>query len=371
MIDVFAMAAILVDDVKRRYADDIAIVAYYGSYVYGTADERSDLDMFFIPATPRGAAASLQFVIGGIGCDFWPISWERAERIASFDEEIVAVIADAKVLLARTDADRARFEALRDRIRALCRPENRRLMVSKALAHLEKCFVHLHAMGSPSCHDDFASTAIAAAKVVRIVLHSLALANQTYYTRGPGANLAQVRTFGRKPDGIEERLERITESRDAAQIRRTCDDLVAGMTELLFATQAAFPVAGSYPDVCAGFYEEIRSLLTKVERACREGDRATAWFTALAVQDEVSTLLARATSGIDVAAIAAYAGYRSAWDRAGFPDIASVAASGDPASLCACIVDVDSRLRRHLEEHGVDLKIFHGLDDFRAFLERT
>lgn len=54
MADAMAIANILVDRIKRTYKDDIALVAYYGSYAQGKATSLSDLDMFFIPCTEKG-----------------------------------------------------------------------------------------------------------------------------------------------------------------------------------------------------------------------------------------------------------------------------------------------------------------------------
>lgn len=63
MLDVFAVADIIVRHIKARYRQDVAIVAYYGSWLQGRATERSDLDFFFIPATERGREVECQFVI--------------------------------------------------------------------------------------------------------------------------------------------------------------------------------------------------------------------------------------------------------------------------------------------------------------------
>ena len=39
-----------------------------------------------------------QFIINDIGYDLWAISWERANRIAKLDEQIVSIIMDGKIL---------------------------------------------------------------------------------------------------------------------------------------------------------------------------------------------------------------------------------------------------------------------------------
>lgn len=93
MVDVFAVADIIVKHIKTHYPRDVAIVGYYGSYLQGRATDRSDLDFFFIPATTRGRQVECQFIIDGISFDFWPIGWDRAERMATSEEWSTTIIA--------------------------------------------------------------------------------------------------------------------------------------------------------------------------------------------------------------------------------------------------------------------------------------
>ena len=102
MVNVFEVAEAVVEHIKSNYPNDIAVIAYYGSYAQGTATKRSDLDFFFIPATAEAARHSIQFTVNKISFDFWPISWERAERMASFDELNLSIIADCKILYVLT-----------------------------------------------------------------------------------------------------------------------------------------------------------------------------------------------------------------------------------------------------------------------------
>ncbi|WP_235946586.1 nucleotidyltransferase domain-containing protein [Paenibacillus glycinis] len=144
MLNVFDVADLLVERIKSAYPDDVAIVAYYGSYAQGTATRRSDLDFVFIPATSAGHGASLQFIVDDISFDFWPISWERAERMASFQEPTTSIIADCRLLHARSDEDRERFLRLRNGIASLQEPEYARQFADMAESRLRGAYVHLY-----------------------------------------------------------------------------------------------------------------------------------------------------------------------------------------------------------------------------------
>src|SRR5690554_3951022 len=111
--------------------NDIAIIAYYGSYAQGTATKRSDLDFFFIPATPEGYRMSIQFVLHDISFDFWPIDWERAERMASFEDSFTTIIADCQLLYVRSKADYTRIMKLRDQISEMHEPGKGRELLEK------------------------------------------------------------------------------------------------------------------------------------------------------------------------------------------------------------------------------------------------
>ena len=48
---------------ETRYAGEISLVLVYGSYVNGTANEKSDVDCCFIPKTQKGYFMALSFIL--------------------------------------------------------------------------------------------------------------------------------------------------------------------------------------------------------------------------------------------------------------------------------------------------------------------
>lgn len=148
MSDVFAIADILVEHAVQTYGDEIAIIAYYGSYAKGTASPTSDLDIFYIPEPGKARALSSQFVIEGRPYDFWPVSWALAEEIADATTTRPWVLAaslliDAKVLYQRSTADLERFRALQARTEALTEPPQRRKMIKQALVEFQQTLFQL------------------------------------------------------------------------------------------------------------------------------------------------------------------------------------------------------------------------------------
>ncbi|MBC8229427.1 hypothetical protein H8E77_07770 [bacterium] len=369
MIDVFKIAEILVDNVKAKYADDIAIVAYYGSYAQGRANEKSDLDFFYIPDSIEKVNASLQFVLDEIGFDFWPISWERAERIASFDEAIVSVIADSKVLYARSDADSARFDTLKDKVSALCKPENNAVMLYKAFDCLKDCYMYLYNMRLPASENNLATTRFEAYKVMTTVMQSLALLNQTYFSRGLGQNMEQVLALVLKPDGLDELLNRIMTQSSCAKIKSLCKELVNKTRELLISEQRVLSRSHTHPDVFTGFYEEAKGTFNKIISACERNDYDTAFFASLSIQNEISLCLAIAEEGVEYTGFNTYSESGKAYGNLELPDLAGMIENGKLNILKNAVIELDEKMKGILKMRGVCLNIFDTLDEFKSFVQ--
>ena len=138
--DIFVTNWVL-DTVKRDYAQDIALVV---SHTTLRMDETVDTISYFVPITDRGRRFARTFILEGRGWDLWGIEWDRLERFADLEEYNVTVLADAKILWARSEADAARFEALQVRQREnLADPETARKQALIAYATAKELFTQL------------------------------------------------------------------------------------------------------------------------------------------------------------------------------------------------------------------------------------
>ncbi|MGZ9584043.1 nucleotidyltransferase domain-containing protein [Paenibacillus marinisediminis] len=369
MLNVMEVADTLVNHIKSHYSEDVALVAYYGSYVQGTATKRSDLDFFFIPATSRGYEASIQFVLDDISFDFWPISWERAERMASFQEPMTSIIADCVILYVRSDSDLERFNKLRTTIGEI--PQQGLKLVEKAEERLRDAYVHLYKLSRMNREDNLTLFRIEAHGAMTNVLNSLALLNGTYFTKAWGKNSAQILNFPMKPAHLEGLMDTIMSSQSSKEIREACEQLTQNTLELLLKQKETYTTESSYPDRMNGIYEEFKGMLDKVLTACEANDYSTAYHGSVIAQEEIARFLYFAENGYWSSELDPSLAYQAVYRRAGLPDLVALLDPQQLASLYEAVKDLDSLLESHLCEHGVNINRFQDLAQFAAFLEQS
>ncbi|WP_141432461.1 hypothetical protein [Bacillus sp. 03113] len=369
MVDVFEVANILVENIKKKYRDDIALVAYYGSYAQGRATTLSDLDMFFIPSTKKGFAASFQFILDGIGYDLFPISWDRALRMASFDESTVSVIANSKILYVKSEEDLSRFNQLKNKISSMEKTESKKLMIEKASNKLNECYIHLYKMNMPETRDNLSAIRNEAYGTITKIFESLALINQTYLKRWWGASLEQIYTFRIKPHNLEELIKTIIRSQSCEKIIRTCDELFNKVRLLLIVEQKNIVQVPIFSSFFNGFYEEEKSIFNKIISACDREDYEGAFFATIHIQNELMNFFNYAKTGVWYNNLHSYDMLNMEYQQLGLPELISIVQSGNLKLLKKTVIELDRILKSLLKSRGVNLKIFDTLEEFRIYIE--
>ncbi|MDP5277190.1 nucleotidyltransferase domain-containing protein [Chengkuizengella axinellae] len=367
MLDVFQIADILVEKVKKEYKEDIAVIAYYGSYALGKANEKSDLDFFFIPNNPKGNEASIQFIIDGIGFDFWPISWEYAEKMASFEDR-TTIIADSKILYVRSEEDENRFNELKKSIDNMkTGSENRNKLLDQAITELHKSYLFLYKMNKDEVKNSLTLMRVEAFNVVTTVLKSLALLNQTYFTRGWGQNMDQISNLSIKPDLLENWINNIISLQSCEQIKLTSEELVESVQNIIESQQKTTSEHQAFSDVFNGYYEEVKSNFNKIITACEKDDLYTAFFISIQTQTILSYFLGRAEHGVWYSDLSSYQIVDDLYHQFHFPDL--IQNSNNLRLLKELVIELEDKFSKLLKSSGVKFNVFNNIEEFRSFIE--
>jgi hypothetical protein len=267
MDDLFEIADLLVADAVAGCPGEISLIAYYGSHATGTATPKSDLDLFYVPVEGMNPDAARSFVVSGVTFDFWPISWETAERIAdgTHREWAVApsILANAVPLWSRSEEDVARLAALKDRIAA--KDPARETRAREALAKADGALAEMRTRGW---------------KVVAACLESLSLFHQVTFDGGWARVVEEVERFERRPDGIAETIRTIATSGSVPEILAAAERLVSGTAECVGA-------APPDPERLRDGFAEIHEHIGKLEQACAAGDALRASLECRLIGEEV------------------------------------------------------------------------------------
>lgn len=328
--------------IKAEYPDDVALlVAVEGASING--DGHGEPFDYFVPATERGNGLAQTFIIGGVGNDLYPRSWERMERTASLDDPCTPCLGNAKILYARTPEDEARFEALRQKL--LANLADPRFVYAKALERLDEAMrlsatmefeerlYRVRAMAG------FACTALTAA---------VACLNGTWRKDWHHGPLAELSTWEALPDGFAELYRCVLCAKDARDLR--------GLTRLLIASTRRFIASHrpqdepdkAAPDYrgLAGWYEELCTWWRRLAFFCASGDADSAFREACQLQEELDVV--REEFGL------------------GELDLLGCFDGADLAPLAARARALEEQLLALLRSHGADPCAYGTLDDFLA-----
>jgi hypothetical protein len=375
MTDVFNIADILVAHALETHKDEIAIIAYYGSHAKGTASPTSDLDIFYIPDEGKASSLNCEFILDGLPYDFWGVPWKFAEDIANARSSrpwavSASLIANTRVLYHRSQEDLDRFNALKARIEELTRPESREIMVGRALDEFQTTLFQLGQMRLAQADGDLAGMRWAGWKFVHRAVNCLALVNQTYFSKGWGANWPQILAMPLKPENIEEMIRNIVTPQDADSALQEANRLAKAVRGILLAAQASLAVPVEAREVFDYFYYYVVEYKHKVLSACERQDALAAGSAAFHLQELLCQLMNKVENGFYGAAFNLLGEYAGGYEKAGFPDLLTPASQGNLVELAEQTRRLDEKVREWFESHAVKLGILESEDELRRFLKQ-
>ncbi len=365
MNEVTRITEIIKEKIESQYKDDIALFVYYGSQAMGVADAYSDLDFFFIPRTEKGKELMIQFIIDGIGYDLFPITWERIGKIAALEQPLAAVITESKVVYAGSDEELERYEKIRALIRLQYDGSHGEQLLNKSKEYFNDAYAHFFNMENGK--RSFVGCHVEASKMVGKVVLTIAMINGRCFKRSMGKELKSVYQYEKLPEGFENLVESIINEADVDVLIENCRTLLLDVKELMNSEEKIYSLKEPYPTLFEGYYEELKSTLNKVIRACDEKDAHTVYFRALSIQEETSLFMAKAEQGLWYEGTDHYQKYREGYDRLIDIDLISPAITRDYDLMKKRIHEFDLVFKTFLESKGVELIIYDSLDAFEAY----
>ncbi|WP_156943708.1 nucleotidyltransferase domain-containing protein [Alkaliphilus transvaalensis] len=371
MENLFRVAELFVEKVKQDYPQDVAIIGYYGSYADGSQREKSDLDIFFIPNTEKGRGLGHSFIIEDVGIDLFPISWKRAENIAAFNEVIVSVIADSKVLYAASEEDLARFDALREKINLFSKEENRKVAINKALEVFNRVCKSLYYLEELKYSKDITAERVEAFNIVTTVSETVALLNQSYLKKGWGKNLEQILTFEKKPKGFKDLIDAIIRETCSETMVDYCKTLVENTKELLIEEEEILSTNEISFNGFNGYYEEMKSYFNKIIRACDEEDYPTVFFATVNLQKEVASFLLEAQGICRFDSLNTYRTYQDVMIQYGLPNLIEICYPNNYDEIKEGVCRFESAFVELLIKNGLKVNRFNNVEDYGLHLREN
>ncbi len=218
----------VVNKIKNDYKDDISLLVIYGSYINGTANHLSDVDFYFIPKTERAYELCKTFIIEGIGFDLFPMSWERVEGLAEFNECLTPLLANVKIGYSNSEKDITRFIELQEKLKKNLM--NNRFMLEKAIYNVEKAMIYYTKM---LIEEDICAIRTLAGQVLMSLSDSVAYANQTYFSRGLKKQLEDLNSMKKVPTNYLSLYVSIIKANSSKEIKQYCCEIIKETDEFL------------------------------------------------------------------------------------------------------------------------------------------
>lgn len=345
-MNVIRAAELLIEKISKDYKEDIALVVIMGSHIYGETHNRSDLDMFFVPNTERGYNLGFTFIIDGIGFDYWPISWERLERIANFDEKITSIITEGKVLYYSSAEDIERYNQIKKKA---LDTNDRRKFINKACEKLNEVYKVYYELLNANTISDARKYAIG---IIYTITHALSLLNRITVKRGRGKLKQEILSMPLVPDGFSELYDTVFTLSDIDAIKKAYGQLIRNTENLILREKEKISEKVSFVDAFNGFYEEMINFYNKIYHACETRDAVTALFASVELTDDIDKFLKN--SGVSAKHL---------------PDLVGAFDPNDLEPLVSTAQNHKVKFVELLTVNGVNIREFASFDDLKAYLD--
>ncbi|MCL2363886.1 MAG: hypothetical protein FWC71_04395 [Defluviitaleaceae bacterium] len=271
-----------INKIETEYPNDICLLI--GHNTLNLDKDINDAPFgFYIPATHRANGLARTFIIGGIGHDLFPMSWDTIETMADMKHYNSTCLHDGQILWARNDADRQRFTALQARQTAnLHNPQYMLARAQKWLNTAKEVFA------DTLFEERLSKIRENAGHICDLLAIAVAFANQHYFKHGQKDQLTELTEMKQRPTDFIQLYTHIIHQSNRDTQKRLCHQLIANTQSFL---QCLNPsnVPQTTPDFTelANWYQELSYTWRRVYHWCDANDPINAYLWCCFLQNEV------------------------------------------------------------------------------------
>jgi hypothetical protein len=277
-----------VEKVKKEFSQDICLLLEHRTLRLPPDQEYSAFS-FYIPAAARSNALARTFIIGGIGYDLFPMSWERIERTAELREYNTTCLADAEILYARNEADKRRFTSLQARLAAnLENPQYTHDRAAEWYKTATEIYQHtLFEEQSGKIREN-------SGYICDLLSIATALINHTYFAHGQTSQITELEKMEKLPLDFTGLYRAIVLSKFPEEQKKLCHRMLQNAKTFLDENDPSKAAATgkSKPDFSelAAWYQELSYTWQRVYYWCDAKDPVNAYIWACMLQDEAARM---------------------------------------------------------------------------------
>lgn len=280
--------------IEKEYKDDIALlVGVHGHSTDG--DQHGVCFDYFVPATERGYELAETFIIGGVGHDLYPRSWERLEDSVTLNDMPIA-IEQAEILYARSREDEEKFLNLKERLQENL--SNFEFVYGKALEYMDEALEIYRSL----IFEEKSYRLISEAGCIHYYLSkAVAVLNHTYtesaiysenqaYDQNPHSRIYHCPQMKQVPESFFENAERLMKEKQPEKIKEIILLLLKATREFILERvpqreEQVFPEV-NYQEL-ADWYQELSLTWRRIRFFCKNNMVEMAYHDAGYLQKEL------------------------------------------------------------------------------------
>lgn len=286
--------------IEKEYKEDIALlIGVKGHSVDG--DGHGECFDYFIPRTERGLEMAQTFMIGGVGCDLYPRSWERTEKTANLDE-MALCLAGAEILYAGSEAEAERFRGLQEKLQENLK--NTGFMYQKALEQLGEA---MDVYRTLLFEERPARARMAAGYIQMYLTKAVAYLNGTFAESGifserqmqgctPQNRMYRCEDIQELPEGFLENGKKLLKTGEIEELQKLTRELIQAVREFMKERRPEKKertederIDGEQPDyqMLAGWYQELSLHWKRIRYFCENNMPEEAFVDGCNLQGEL------------------------------------------------------------------------------------